>query len=365
MLLTVPEGDNLAALADWAELYLASSDLTGLSAETLGRFLRGSSMEAAELEMREDNEVQGVDDLSFSVEDGGGALELSLDPEGEQERDARVELLFEEIELRLRIGENLYPFETLDYQIVEREAPGADIYMFLLILSNREARFRSDLRAHEVEAAYDEIAVAALGRFLGAKSHGVRFARNSHDPADADSRPALFSDAIEWLRDRLDLRRGVRSPMDDDEDPHLHWEFVEPRDDAREPLNSYKDAGVDAVVWRFFADGRRGFPVLLAQCTVQLAWEDKVSDVKIDLWMKWIDFDTVPPQKALVIPFAVDRAAGQLWDDRTVSAGVIIDRLRVLELLQEAGVRQIRRLASRVPMDWVQRELESLRGVAA
>ena len=36
-----------------------------------------------------------------------------------------------------------------------------------------------------------------------------------------------------------------------------------------------------------------------------------------------------------------------------------------LELLDEAGVREIRRLASRVPVDWVRSELASLQGEVA
>ncbi|MDQ3821644.1 MAG: hypothetical protein M3321_00155 [Actinomycetota bacterium] len=356
MATTIPDGNNIAALADWAELYLASTPATGLSAVTADRFIRGSGEAAAEIEL----EVSVTDDADeeLDVDDAAG-VEVALAGEAQDERDARVELLFEEVGLRLEIGPRVYPFATEDDQIVERDAAGREIYLLLLVLSTEEASFRSDRRAHEVEAIYDEVALVAVRRFLGPKSAGVRFARNSHDPDDPDTRPALFSEAIEWLRDRLDLRRGVRPATSDDEEPRRHWEFVEPRDDGRAPLNSYKDAGVDVVAWRFFADARRGFPVLLAQCTVQLDWENKVGDVKVDLWMKWIDFDTVPPQKALVIPFAVNRA-DRLWDDRTVSAGVIIDRLRLLELLDEAGVAALRRLAARIPMEWVRSELESL-----
>jgi hypothetical protein len=362
MPLTLPTGDDAAALADWSELYLLTRDASGLSARTLDMLLRGEASDAAEEELaadrlreEEEEEEEEEDRAEIEIED------FDLRDEGEAERDIRVEQLFGEIELRLRIGPRLYPFEVVDEQIVEREAVGKPVYLLLLILSTGEASYRDERRAHEVEAIFDSIALTAIRQFLGPNAVGVRFARNSHDPEDESTRPALFSEAIKWLRDRMDLRPGVRRPEDDDEDATTHWEFEDgPADDARQPLNTYKDAGVDVVVWRRFADGRRGFPALLAQCTVQLAWQDKVSDVKIELWMKWIDFDTVPPQKALVIPFAVNREDPR-WDDRTVSAGIIVDRLRTLELLNDLSDEALAALIDEATTEWIQRELISLR----
>jgi hypothetical protein len=359
MPLTLPTGDESAALADWSELYLLTQDASGLSARTLDMLLRGEASDAAEEELAADRLRDGeeeADEDHTETEIPG----FDLRDEGEAERDIRVEQLFSEIELRLRIGPRLYPFEVVDEQIVERDALGKPVYLLLLILSSDEAGYRDERRAHEVEATFDSIALTAVRQFLGPNTVGVRFARNSHDPEDELTRPALFSEAIKWLRHQIDLRPGVRRPEDDDEDATTHWEFEDASPgDARQPLNTYKDAGVDVVVWRRFADDRRGFPVLLAQCTVQLAWQDKVSDVKIELWMKWIDFDTVPPQKALVIPFAVNRDDPR-WDDRTVSAGIIVDRLRLLELLNEVADETLGELIDLPTTEWIQRELASL-----
>jgi hypothetical protein len=67
--------------------------------------------------------------------------------------------------------------------------------------------------------------------------------------------------------------------------------------------------------------------VLLAQCTVQIAWGEKTG-ISVELWKKWIDFETVPPQTAHVIPFAVSSL--DQWANRTITAGVVIDRLRLI-----------------------------------
>jgi hypothetical protein len=339
-------------LADWAELHLASTSSTGVTARTIERLLRGEATDAAEVEL----EAEAEDD----DEPEGAELEVKDSPEGGAERDFRVEQLFEEVDLRLRIGPIVYPFETLDEQIIEREADGRNVYLFLLILSSTDASYRAERRAHEVEAAFDIVALTALRKFFGGTALGVRFARNSHDPEEAETRPALFSEAITWLRERLDLARGVAAVDEYDEDPSPHWESTdEDQGDGHPPLNTYKDAGVDVVVWRQFADNRKGFPVMLAQCTVQIDWGNKTSDIKLDLWMKWIDFDTVPPQRALVIPFAVNRD-DPLWGNRTVEAGVIFDRLRLLEMLNELSAEELPAILDSETNEWVARELASL-----
>ena len=115
-------------------------------------------------------------------------------------------------------------------------------------------------------------------------------------------------------------------------------------------------AGVDVVVWWRFTDGRRGFPVLLGQCTVQLSWETKVKDIDTDLWRAWIDFDTVPLQRALVIPFAERRDHPQ-WPDRTLKAGVLLDRVRLLELLDELECDELVALIDERTREWTQTEL--------
>lgn len=340
----MPKGDDVAALADWAELRVLTVDSEGVSTSRFERLLRGEATDAAEEELALDAADEDADDV-----------ELELVDEGRGEREMRVEQLLDEVALRLRLGPAIYPFEHRDERLIRREVAGADAYVFMLILSSEEASFRPQRRAHEVEAAFDELALEALRRYLGRGARGIRFARNAHDPIDNASRPKKFKDAIEWLRGRLLLPRGHWEPPD--EELVVHWE--EDANAAHPPLNSYSDAGVDLVVWWRFADDRAGSPVLLAQCTVQIEWGEKAKDISIDLWEKWIDFETVPPQTALVIPFAVSRSLEQ-WTNRTITAGVIIDRLRLLELLSELSTDELGQLPDDATRAWVSQELASL-----
>lgn len=344
MPVAAPQGQNEAKLADWAELLVLAADLPGLTSDHLSRLLRGESVDLAESELRIDDE----DD---------GELEVAFDEQDEIERDARVEILLEELRFRQRIGAQLYPFAVSGERVERVEPCGAEVYILLLVLASTEAPFRAEGRAHEVEAAFDGVAIAALRRYLGRNSQGVRFARNAHDPEGAGTRPAKFSDAITWLRDLLDVGPGPGEVPEDETE--LHWESEQRTSSGREPLNTYSDAGVDAIVWWRFADRQAGSPVLLAQCTVQITWDRKVNDISVERWKKWIDFKTVPPQTALVIPFA-ERLDNPHWDERTVDAGVILDRRRLLELLGELTCEELEALVDEQVVAWTRHELAGL-----
>ncbi len=59
-----------------------------------------------------------------------------------------------------------------------------------------------------------------------------------------------------------------------------------------------------------------------------------------------------------MIPFAVNRTLGT-WNDRTTLAGVIVDRLRLLELLNEYEEEDLAELVDEPTQAWVARELEA------
>ena len=54
------------------------------------------------------------------------------------------------------------------------------------------------------------------------------------------------------------------------------------------------DSGVDVVGWQPFASGRSGFPVWLAQCTVQIGYESKALQIPTEQWKQMIALDSTP-----------------------------------------------------------------------
>lgn len=115
-----------------------------------------------------------------------------------------------------------------------------------------------------------------------------------------------------------------------------------------------KDGGVDVVAWRPFRDKRAGFVTVLAQCTVRIDWVDKARDIVPDLWTGYIDFGK-SPITSLVVPFAIPRSF-ERWDELRRTVWLVIDRLRLCELLEKAEIKFRDDLQS-----WFEKETDYLR----
>ncbi|TIV73120.1 MAG: hypothetical protein E5V89_01820 [Mesorhizobium sp.] len=88
-----------------------------------------------------------------------------------------------------------------------------------------------------------------------------------------------------------------------------------------------KEAGLDLLCFRPFADGRAGLPIMLFQCASGKDWRSKLHQPEIRVWTKIVSF-TIEPQKALAMPFALNH------DDfryhANVVNGLLLDRDRLL-----------------------------------
>ncbi|WP_378095708.1 hypothetical protein [Cellulomonas sp. T2.31MG-18] len=153
-----------------------------------------------------------------------------------------------------------------------------------------------------MEVLFERIAAAALAGLWGVAGRAVRFGW----PSDV-GRPPEFPAAIQWLASQLGVPVGGG---------------------YRPPIR--KDGGVDVVAWRAFPDGRPGFPVVLAQCTLQADLITKASDVEPRVWASWLRMD-VDPVTALVVPQTIgdERLWGQL-----ALRGMVLERIRLAGLLE-------------------------------
>ena len=286
-----PASAASSRLADWLETLLLIRGDEEISREQVKRLLSGEPLESP----------------------GGEAEVEEADVERLTKFDVRVDSLLREIERRREIAPRIYPFRVDEQLVVREEVAGQIAYLFLLWLSLPKAPFRNG-RLDEVEEPFDDISRAALVVLAGPDGEAKLFAqRYAVDPPTDHLRPTGFPEAIAWLRGHLKLSAGhgsavAPSQTDEEEDPDESEDQDDQDDQADLPLRTYNDGGVDVVAWRHFCDGRVGFPVLLAQCTVQEKWRPKTRDISISLWRSWIDFPT-PPQKMLLIPFAIPEGA--------------------------------------------------------
>jgi hypothetical protein len=168
--------------------------------------------------------------------------------------------------------------------------------------------FRKEAYSASIERLFDHLAEAALRTYLGPRARSVRFGWPVYK-----QRPTPLDEGLIWL--------GMQMNLDYD---------------ANAPINPQgKDAGVDVVVWRPFNDARRGFIILLAQCTVSARdWPRKLDDIKDRLWAAFFRLG-YPPMTAVVVPFYLDEDREAKWHLYHYSIGMVVDRPRILELLGE------------------------------
>ena len=216
----------------------------------------------------------------------------------------RVGLALDVMARRSRLLGADYPFKVHELAVMRQQSRLADAYQTLLCLTPGSVA-RQTVRATdtaEMGEVLEEIAEAALANLWGTGGEAIRFGYPS-----VHGRPEAFDQAIVWLARRIGLEpgRGYRPPR-------------------------RKDGGVDVVAWRHFADRRAGFPIALAQCTVQGETFTKTSDIDLRLWASWMAMD-VDPMSLLVIPGTV-RVAGPDWQQLSTVV-VVVERLRLMELL--------------------------------
>ena len=300
-------------LADWAELLMIVEARESLSRTELRARLHEegwTSLDAAALEDFEGNELESIDDVD------------ELRPE--------VEAVFRELQIREELAPGFYPFRKTAAGVELVMGRDTVLYEFLLLLSLVNVPFRKETYSGKIERLFDLLALAVCRTYLGT-STGLRFGW----PVYSSGRPNTLRAALPWLADEMGLK-------------------FNPDVSVRK---AGKDAGVDVVAWRSFRDGRGGFSVLLGQCTVARAWEKKSKDIVERLWRALLSL-AWDPITVLVIPYCIPVDDMEAWDDAGFSVSMIIDRIRICELLETTDVVAISDMTSIV--SWTRSKRQQL-----
>lgn len=246
----------------------------------------------------------------FSETDLRGRLvEQTVPPGSDEEVPGRqeVEDILREVDRRARHAPGAYPFRRGEYGIELANERLVRIYAFLLWLSLTNSPFKSKIYTNAVTPLFDFVGEAALATLLGPGVRAIRFGWPVSDGRPTGPRRALL-----WLAKEMRVEHDSTAPVS----------------------VALKDGGVDVVIWRPFADGRAGFPIMLAQCTVgRREWERKGRDIQRALWRRYLGLGW-DPATALVLPFCVhepDRFAA--WDVVSHEVSFVVDRIRLLDLL--------------------------------
>jgi hypothetical protein len=89
-----------------------------------------------------------------------------------------------------------------------------------------------------------------------------------------------------------------------------------------------KEAGLDLIAYRPFADNNVGVPVYLWQCASGMDWQRKRKSPDLRVWARIITW-AVNPRRAMAMPFAISET--EVRHSSVVVAGLLLDRHRLLE----------------------------------
>jgi len=95
------------------------------------------------------------------------------------------------------------------------------------------------------------------------------------------------------------------------------------------------DDKLDAVAWVPFADGRPGKIVIFCQCKTGSNWQDQITQLQPEAFLKrWTSHRTyvLNPIRAFCISECPDTTR---WEGMALYAGLLFDRLRVVDFLYE------------------------------
>lgn len=222
--------------------------------------------------------------------------------------DAQLSLGLRTMSIRKTILGNAYPFDVLDVAVRAHTSAMQSSYAFLVLLSSGSVarQLLYPVPTSAMDQMFEDLTAIALSCLWGDDGEALSFGWPSRN-----GRPPNFGDAIGWLTKKMGIPtpKGYRPP-------------------------SRKDGGVDVVAWRSFADHRQGFPIVLAQCTLQSDLLSKTAEIETRVWGSWLGID-VDPMAALCVPQTI--AVGELWNQLTLRC-VVFERLRLVDLLRSANM---------------------------
>jgi hypothetical protein len=239
----------------------------------------------------------------------------------EDDESQNAELLDDvmlELERRADACGGGYPFELEMAGTVLKHNDGGEpdkaVYRYLLLST------RLNMKAAKTHAGIDgtklleELSATVLREYLGERSEAMVFGTSADDGG--------FVERISTLCDRLGEGIGFRAL-------------------ARASGNiKAQDDKLDTVAWVPFVDHLPGQIIVFAQCKTGSNWRSLVSQLQPNEFIKrWFREPVlVDPVRAFCVSEAEDRTE---WSDKSIYAGILFDRCRIVSLSRNVGVDDI------------------------
>lgn len=272
--------------ADWVELYaMMDTDGSASLADIQGALT-----------------VSGTADAINEEDDFGPPLDDA------DRYEAAAEAAFVEIDDRsvsCDCDDSGYPFNVDSGCLTPVSGSDKSVYVFLLLLSRYGHTTRID--GDDGAKLFEEVCAQAAVEYLGGPhchvgSFVFGFPRRTA--------PKGFASAVNSLCDHLNEGGGNKQ---------------------RPRTKDQKDAKLDVVAWRAFADRRIGKLIAFGQCATGANWPDKIHELGAPagwckLWMS--EAFSVDPLKMFFVPY---RVPSDRWLETCVGGGILFDRCRIVQ----------------------------------
>jgi len=232
---------------------------------------------------------------SDTVTDGGEPVEAF--DRGSEISESVAEAAFAELEARQTNCGGVYPFKLNQQTVRAMRTTDRSIYLFLFLIAIFGAK--AGPPGIDTLALFDELAAAAAASYLTGESYIFGFPRRVA--------PAGFVAAVADLVSQMREGQGNR----------------------RRPTTRFqKDAKLDIVSWRSFADGRPGKLIAFGQCATGDNWRDKLAElVPRTFYSLWLaENPVIDPVRMFFMPF---RVPDDEWPEVAYPGGVVFDRCRL------------------------------------
>jgi len=243
-------------------------------------------------------------------------------PSQEEEVERHLDDVIIELTGRLKACDSAYPFDVNQQGIGYSPDMPASSYRFQLLLS----LFGKDAgpSGTHPERAFERLSSEAACAYLGGLD---RFARAEVFGSPRPVLPASFSDAVNELCQLLgegggyNPRQGVLSA-------HSHTS-------THKHAVAIKDAHLDVVAWRPFADRKKGQLIVFGQCSTGSSWWEEGKLFELPDVVKWceqfmLDPPLVSPMRAFFVPHCIER---NRWDEVGRFGGILFERCRIASLV--------------------------------
>lgn len=232
-------------------------------------------------------------------------------------RDARqerfIEDVFRHLEYRQGTFKEYYPFtfseEGNTLELLPNLTSLQKLYLFLLIASN----LKCIKPRNNVTMLFEIISCITLTRYLPPTAKVFIFGTNPYDRVKRYS-GNLYKKITTLANDLRDLV------------------ICQERDFS--PQNN-GDGGLDLVAWVPFLDSNCGDLRVLGQCACTEEWVSKQHSSNVEAWSAKIHFH-VNPINMIFVPYCYRSSDGEWYSKETIHMSVLIDRVRILNLMSNA-----------------------------